>query len=80
MAEHIQNRAENALSKEDVKHVIECATELRFGCIEQKETEFWDKWLENCPMRLGDNMFKKLLSEGLGFLNKSNEDLYKPSE
>ena len=69
-----------AISKEDIKNLVEYASTLRFGCIEQRETQFWDNWLETCPAKIGEEVFKKLIAEGLGFINKSNQAVYKTEE
>jgi hypothetical protein len=36
MIELIQSKAETAIKKEDVKEIVDLATALRFGCIEQR--------------------------------------------
>jgi hypothetical protein len=59
---------------------MDLATALRFGCVEQRESKFWDEWLEKCPTKIGEDTFKKLIAEGLGFINRSNEDMYKAEE
>ena len=37
MVSYIEAKAISAISKEDIKHLLECVKELRVGCIEQKE-------------------------------------------
>ena len=78
MVAYIENRAMSAISKEDMKHLLDCIRELRIGCIEQKEEDYWDHWLEKCQSVIGEETFKILISQGLGYLKKSNEDMYKP--
>lgn len=36
MAQHIEEKASIAITKDDIKSLIECASALRFGCIEQR--------------------------------------------
>ena len=48
MVSYIEAKAISTISKEDIKHLLECVKELRVGCIEQKEEDFWDNWLEKC--------------------------------
>ena len=80
MIGYIEGRAPTAVSKDDIKHLIECAKALRFGCVEQREEEQWDDWLEHCEKVLGEETFRRLVAEGLGYLKRSNEAIYKTDE
>ena len=62
MVAYIENRAMSAISKEDMKHLLDCIRELRIGCIEQKEEDYWDNWLEKCQSVIGEETFKILIS------------------
>jgi hypothetical protein len=50
---------------------------MRRGCDEQQEEMFWDDWLEKAEHNLPKKLYTKIVDEGLGFLKKSNDKLYK---
>lgn len=51
---------------------------MRKACIEQREVEFWDEWFERAKLSLNYNLYHLMKINGLGFINKSNEEVYKP--
>lgn len=56
---------------------MDCLTSLRNGCIREKEEAEWDHWLEKSIEKFGGEMKFKLKEKGLGFILRSNGDLYK---
>lgn len=77
LTSYITNKITTAFSEEALDHLVECASHLRRGCDEQKEDEYWDNWLEGCEANLGTKLFQKIKKEGLGYLQRSNKDLFK---
>jgi len=57
---YIKNKVATAFSEEALDHLVECASNLRRGCDEQKEGEYWDDWLERCETNLGAKLFQKI--------------------
>jgi hypothetical protein len=50
---------------------------MRKGCVEQKEAEFWDEWFAMVPKTLNENLFHLMKVSGLGFIKRSNEEVFR---
>lgn len=51
---------------------------MRKACIEQKEVQFWDDWFEKAKNTLTYQFYHLMKISGLGFINKSNDQVFKP--
>ncbi len=58
--------------------MVDCAKEMRRACIEQKEADYWDEWFAKVPKTLNDTVLHLMKVSGLGFINRSNEDVFRP--
>ena len=79
LAKYIQKLTQKSNTEEQNLHLVECANEMRKACIEQKETEFWDDWYAKAPRILNHDVFHLMKVSGLGFINRSNDELFKPN-
>ena len=77
MKNYIENKSKTAGNEEAVAHLVECAKELRKGCISQKEYKEWDNWFEVCRGATSLLVFESFKSEGLGFIEKDNKEVYR---
>jgi hypothetical protein len=50
---------------------------MRKVCIEQKEAEYWDEWFGKVPKLLNETVLHLMKVSGLGFINRSNEDVFR---
>jgi hypothetical protein len=51
---------------------------MRKACLEQKEAEFWDEWYEKARNNLTESLYHDMKVSGLGYILKSNEEVFKP--
>ena len=77
MKNYIENKSKGAMNEEAIAHIVECAKELRKGCISQKEYAQWDNWFEICRSSTSALIYESFKSEGLGFIQKTNKEVYK---
>jgi hypothetical protein len=57
---------------------------MRMACTQQKSTastgaKFWDEWLDRVKAdKMLHDLYKDLKRFGLGYIQKSNEEIFKP--
>lgn len=62
---------------ETYQHLFDCMKAMREASKSQKEEKVWDSWLDRAKSNIPGDLLNKLKSEGLGFLEKGNIDLFK---
>lgn len=76
----IHSRCQSVLNEENLRLIVDCVSNLRRGCLEQQEAAYFDDWFEKLPSVVEEKVFKKLKSEGIGFLERSNKEIYRVTE
>lgn len=51
---------------------------MRTASVREKEEDAWDNWLAGSIGKLPSGLMKLVKQEGLGYLKRSNNDLFKP--
>lgn len=72
MSAFIAAKSQGLLTDELIRELLLCVSELRRGCDEQQEKEYWDRWLDEGQGNLPAKLFERIKSEGLLYLKKDN--------
>jgi len=76
--EYIETRIKLAMAGEKFDQVVLCLTELRVACTTQREEEAWDNWLARNIGTLPAELLLQIKDKGLGYLKRSNSELFRP--
>lgn len=78
MMKYIEQKVAATSGNEANEHIIECIKELRVASSKEREEEAWDNWLAGNLRTLPEEMIMMIKNEGIGYLRRSNADLFKP--
>jgi hypothetical protein len=71
MNNYIISKLGYAVTEEAFKHLTECASELRQGCITQQEQTYWDNWFNEIRYN-SPTFYDHLKAQGLGLIRGDN--------
>lgn len=78
MMKYIEQKVAATTGTEAHVHILECLKELRTASGKEREEEAWDNWLAGNLKRLPQELVGLIKQEGLGYLKRSNAELFKP--